>query len=384
MVMDHGIINDKGKIKSTLKGELYTSPTIFKLEKEHIISKSWILVGFAYEVAKPGQYITTRVEDENILIVRGKDSVLRAFLNVCRHRGAKLCSAPSGKTGAIRCPYHSWSYSLDGSLIGVPNTSHCREELVHNENYALDSVHLEVWHGMIWINLSENPLSIEESLDTQILERFGELNTFSRYQIQNLEVAHRKDYEVQANWKLIVENFQECYHCSSIHPELTAALPEFRSGVGTQNSVGTGAKFDDTLEAFSINGKGSRPMLKGLLPEDDRTYFGMTILPLVFINLTPDHVIIHRIIPISAGKSKVICEWLFDPEEMAKPEFDPRDAVELFHRVNLQDFEACEWCQENMGSKAYKEGGILVPIEQHVSHFYNYVLEAIGMKMKVE
>jgi Rieske 2Fe-2S family protein len=383
MVMDHNIINDKGRIKSTLKGELYTSPTIFKLEKENIISKSWILVGFAYEVEKPGQYIATKVENENVLIVRGKDSVLRAFLNACRHRGAKLCSDSSGKTGAIRCPYHSWTYSLDGSLIGVPNTSHCREELVNNENYGLESVHLEVWHGMIWVNLSENPESIEKSLDAQILERFGELDTFSRYQIHNLQVAHRKDYEVEANWKLIVENFQECYHCSSIHPELTAALPEFRSGVGTQNSVGGGAKFDDNVNAFSINGKESRPMLKGLLPEDDRTYFGMTILPLVFINLTPDHVIIHRIIPISAEKSKVICEWLFDPEEIAKPDFDPKDAVELFHRVNLQDFEACEWCQENMGSKAYKDGGILVPIEQHVSHFYDYVLEAIGMKMEM-
>jgi Rieske 2Fe-2S family protein len=235
---------------------------------------------------------------------------------------------------------------------------------------------------MVWVNLSDNPMSVEYQLDAQIFDRFGELYTFARYEIQNLKSAHREEYEVEANWKLIVENFQECYHCSSIHPELTATLPEFRLGVGTQNSVGGGAKFGNELEAFSISGKGSRPMLKGLLPEDDRTYFGITVLPLVFINLTPDHVIIHRIIPISAEKSKVICEWLFDPEEMAKSDFDPKDAVELFHRVNLQDFEACEWCQENMSSKSYKEGGILVPIEQHVSHFYNYVLEAIGMKVE--
>lgn len=382
MVMEHGLVNDNGRLEPTLKGELYTSSDIFKLEKDHIFSKSWSLVAFEYEIAEPGQYITTRVEGENILITRGKDHVLRGFLNVCRHRGAKLCSQASGKAGVIRCPYHSWSYSLDGDLVGVPNTSHCREELVHNENYGLTSVHIEVWHGMVWVNLSDNPMSVEYQLDTQIFDRFGELYTFARYEIQNLKSAHREEYEVEANWKLIVENFQECYHCSSIHPELTATLPEFRSGIGTQSSVGGGAKFGNELEAFSISGKGSRPMLKGLLPEDDRTYFGITVLPLVFINLTPDHVIIHRIIPISAEKSKVICEWLFDPEEMAKPDFDPKDAVELFHRVNLQDFEACEWCQENMSSKSYKEGGILVPIEQHVSHFYNYVLEAIGMKVE--
>jgi glycine betaine catabolism A len=378
--MEHVVINNVGKIRSTLKGELYTSPDIFELEKKNIFGKSWILVGYEYEVAEPGEYITTKVEGENILIVRGKDRVLRAFLNVCRHRGATLCSDPCGKTGVIRCPYHSWSYGLDGSLLGVPNTSECRQELVENENYGLEPVHLQIWHGMIWLNVSENPLLVEQQLNTQIFERFGELETFSRYQIQNLRVAHRKEYDVKANWKIIVENFQECYHCSAIHPELTATLPEFRSGIGTQNGGGGGAKFNDELEAFSISGKGNRPMLKGLLPDDDRLYYGMTILPLVFINLTPDHVIVHRIIPICSEKSKVICEWLFDPEEMEKPDFDPMDAVELFHRVNKQDFDACGWCQENMKSKAYKNGGILVPIEQHVSKFYSYVLESIDLK----
>jgi glycine betaine catabolism A len=382
MVIDQNVVNDIGKIKPTLKGELYTSPEIFELEKKHIFSKTWIFVGFEYEVTEPGQYMTTKVEGENILIVRGKDHVLRAFLNVCRHRGAKLCSDPSGKTGIIRCPYHSWSYGLDGSLLGVPNTTECREELVNNDTYGLEPVHLQTWHGMIWLNLSEIPPPIEQQLDTQIFDRFGELATFARYQISNLRVAHRKEYNVNANWKIIVENFQECYHCSAIHPELTAALPEFRLGVGTQNEIGSGAKFRDDMEAFSISGKGNRRMLKGLLPVDDRLYYGMTILPLGFINLTPDHVIIHRIIPISAERSFVICDWLFDPEEMAQPDFDPMDAVELFHRVNEQDFEACGWCQENMGSKAYKNGGILVPIEQHVSKFYSYVLKSVGLKVQ--
>ncbi|MEK4069914.1 aromatic ring-hydroxylating oxygenase subunit alpha [Peribacillus sp. FSL R5-0717] len=382
MAMDQSILNDKGKVRSTLKGEFYTSPEVFELEKKNIFAKSWLFVGYEYEVAEPGQYITTKVEGENILIVRGKDRVLRAFLNVCRHRGATLCSDSSGKTGIIRCPYHSWSYGLDGSLLGVPKSSECREELINNDSYGLEEVHLQTWHGMIWLNFSENPMPVEQQLDTQIFDRFGELETFGRYQIQNLRVAHRKEYDVKANWKIIVENFQECYHCSAIHPELTAALPEFKTGIGTQNAVGIGAEFNENLEAFSISGKGSRPMLKGLLPEDDRIYYGMTIIPHVFINLTPDHVITHRIIPISTDRSIVICDWLFDPEEMAKPDFNPLDAVELFHRVNEQDFEACQWCQENMGSKAYRDGGILVPIEHHVSRFYNYVLESIGTEVE--
>ncbi|MED1472638.1 aromatic ring-hydroxylating dioxygenase subunit alpha [Bacillus salipaludis] len=377
MVMDQSVVSG---IKSTLRGELYTSPEIFELEKKNIFQKSWLFVGYEYQVAEAGQYITTKVEGENILITRGKDNVLRAFLNVCRHRGATLCSEPSGKAGILVCPYHSWSYGLDGSLAGVPKSSECREHLVNNDTYGLEKVHLQTWHGMIWLNFSEDPQPLAEQINNQILERFGELDTIARYQIEDLRVAHTKEYVVKANWKIIVENFQECYHCSAIHPELTAALPEFRSGVGTQNSVGLGATFNDEIEAFSISGKGTRPMLKGLLPEDDRIYYGMTIVPHVFINLTPDHVITHRIVPIDQDTSIVICDWLFDPEEIAKPDFDPMDAVEMFHRVNEQDFAACQWCHENMGSKAYKNGGILVPIENHVSKFYNYVLESIDMK----
>lgn len=372
------LANQTGKLLSTLKGEMYTDPAVFKLEKKHIFSESWHFVGYEYEVAGPGQYLRTTIENENIIVVRGKDHVLRAFLNVCRHRGATLCSDPCGKTGVFRCPYHSWSYGLDGTLLGVPNSSECREELVKNEKFGLEPVHLQTWHGMIWLNLSDNPKPIEQQLDMQILDRFGELDTFSRYGIEHLRVAHREEYEVFANWKIIIENFQECYHCSAIHPELTETLPEFRSGVGTQNGVGTGAKFNDSYQAFSLSGKGDRAPLKGLLPEDDRLYYGITVLPLVFINLTPDHVIIHRSIPVDSGKTKIICEWLFDPDEMAKSDFDPKDAVELFHRVNLQDFSACEWCQENMGSKAYKNGGVLVPIEQHVTRFYDYVVNSIN------
>lgn len=380
MAMDQSIIISG--IRPTLKGELYTSPEVFALEKKNIFQKSWLFVDYEYKVAEPGQYITTKVEGENILITRGKDNVLRAFLNVCRHRGATLCSEPSGKAGIFVCPYHSWSYGLDGSLAGVPKSSECREHLVNNDTYGLEKVHLQTWHGMIWLNFSENPEPLDEQINKQIIERFGELDTIARYQIEDLRVAHTKEYVVKANWKLIVENFQECYHCSAIHPELTAALPEFRSGVGTQNSVGLGATFNENLEAFSISGKRTRPKLKGLLPEDDRIYYGMTIVPHVFINLTPDHVITHRIIPLDQDTSIVICDWLFDPEEMAKPDFEPMDAVELFHRVNEQDFEACQWCHENMSSKAYKNGGILVPIENHVSKFYNYILQSIGMKVE--
>ncbi|MEW9673139.1 aromatic ring-hydroxylating dioxygenase subunit alpha [Ammoniphilus sp. 3BR4] len=379
MVLDPISESGGNQLIPTLKGEFYTDSSIFEREMAEIFSRSWYCIGFANEIADPGQYLTTKIGHENILVVRGRDNQLRAFLNVCKHRGSKLCIEPRGQVGKVmQCPYHAWSYSLDGSLAGVPHTSGCSESLLHNEDYHLTPVHLQIWHGMIWLNLADQPVPIDQQLDFQILSRFGNLTTFGRYRLEDLQIAHRKEYVVDANWKLIIENFQECYHCTMIHPELTAVLPGFRAGKGTQNAIGSGASFSQEVESFSLGGKGSRPRLKGLLPEDDRIYYGMTLLPHVFINLVPDHVIVHRLIPLGANKTKVICDWLFDPEVMAQAEFDPSDAIELFHRVNVQDFDASEWCQDNMNSKAYQNGGVFVPIEHHIANFHHYIMNALG------
>ncbi|AJY74432.1 aromatic ring-hydroxylating oxygenase subunit alpha [Paenibacillus beijingensis] len=381
MAMNQMKTYGEGTLIPTLKGHFYTDPTIFESEMKNIFMKSWFCVGFANEAAQPGQYFTAKIGNENVIIIRGKDNVLRAFINACKHRGSLLCTQEKGKVGKVmQCPYHAWNYSLDGKLASVPHTTGCSQDMVHDEAFHLTPVHLTEWHGMVWISLADDPLPVEKQLDEQIMNRFGNLTTFSRYGIQDLKVARRIEYDVKANWKLIIENFMECYHCTLIHPELTATLPGFRGGKGTQNAIGSGAKFGDNIEAFSLTGKGGRSMLKGLQPEDDRTYFGITVLPQVFINLVPDHVIIHRMIPIAEDRTMLVCDWLFDPEEMEKPDFDPSDAVELFHRVNTQDFDAAEWCQTNMGSRAYQNGGVFVPIEHHIANFHTYICNELGMK----
>jgi len=350
----------------TLPGRYYTDPAVFEREKRNIFSRQWQYVCRAEDVPSPGRFVRARVADENVIVVRGRDQELRAFLNVCRHRGSTLCLTDSGDVGrSIRCPYHSWTYRLDGSLMSAPNWRSMAA--ADKADLGLHPVHLAEWHGMVWLNLAGHPAPLEEQVWPQLDYRLGgDRARFARYGLAGLVVGRRVDYTVAANWKIIQENFQECYHCSTIHPELVDTLPQFRTlADGTTTTYDTnGYYFADDKASFSVSGTAVLPRLPGLEDLDDRKYYGMVIRPNCFLSLLPDHVIVHRFEPAGPELTTVVCEWLFPPETVAA--HDLSDTVELFHRVNLQDFAASEWCQPNMKSRAYAGGGVLVPTEQEI------------------
>ena len=360
---------------STLPGRYYYDPAIYELEQERIFSQMWICVGRAAVISTVGAYQTVSIGRESILIIRNRDDKLNAFLNVCRHRGSRLCTGAAGHLkGSIQCQYHAWTYGLDGRLIGAPNVLH--DEHFDRTAFGLVPVALEVWEGLIWLNLADDPAPIETQLHTPIIERFGSYAPFARYDVGKLKAGKTIIYEVQANWKLLLENFMECYHCGPMHPELCQLLPAFRSGK-SDYLAGDAATLADTAEAFTITGKASRPPLYGLLPEDLRRYYGIVLTPNMLLNLLDDHVVIHTLYPEGPTRTRVTCDWLFDPEVMARPDFDPMDAVEIFDIVNRQDWEVCELAQLGMTSKAYKSGGIYVPSEQHIRAFADFVLERL-------
>jgi glycine betaine catabolism A len=365
----------------TLPGRYYTDPAIFELEKRNIFEKQWLYVCRAEDVPAPGRFVRASVGDENVIVVRGRDRKLRAFLNVCRHRGAMLCLTDSGDVGrSIRCPYHSWSYRLDGSLISAPNWRSMAT--VDKADYSLHPVHLAEWHGLVWLNLAENPPLFDEQVWPQLDYRLGgDRAKFARYDLAGLVAGKRVDYTVAANWKIIQENFQECYHCATIHPELVDTLPQFRNLVGSADaSYDTdGYHFAEDKASFSVSGDALLPRLPGLEDRDDRKYYGMVIRPNCFLSLLPDHVIVHRFEPVGPELTTVVCEWLFLPETVAA--HDLGDTVELFHRVNQQDFAASEWCQPNMRSRAYAGGGVLVPTEQEIigRWYYRWYRESMGL-----
>ncbi len=359
---------------STLPGRYYYDPALYALEQERIFSQMWVCVGRAEAIAEPGAYRVVALGNESIIVVRSRDGALHAFLNVCRHRGARLCSEAAGRLkGSIQCRYHAWTYGLDGQLIGAPNV--LSDAQFDRAAYGLLPVALEVWEGFIWLNLAEEPAPIAEQVSGPIVERFGSYTPFTRYGLSDLRVGKTVVYDVQANWKLILENFEECYHCAPMHPELCDLLPGFRSG--KSYAEGEAATYAETAEAFTITGKASRPPLPDLLPEDLRRYYGIVLLPNMLLNLLDDHVVIHTLYPDGPERSRIVCDWLFDPAVISRPDFDPMDAVALFDIVNRQDWEVCELTQLGMRSRAYKAGGVYVPAERHIRALCDFILEKL-------
>jgi Rieske 2Fe-2S family protein len=367
-----------GKMRSlipTLPGHFYMDPEVFLAEQAKIFSRLWFCTARASELSTPGSFQTFEVGGESLIIVRDGDEQVRAFFNVCRHRGSRICTAEAGQVKrTFQCPYHVWSYGLDGRLVGAPNMAMMPE--LEEAERGLLPVHVRQWLGYVWVCLAHDPPDFEDSVVSQVTDRFGDTETIERYGLEGLEVGRRIEYDVRGNWKLVVENFMECYHCANLHPELVAVIPEFRRGFPTQHKVGYGAEFGADIKGFTFDGRPGFGALDGLEAEQDRHYYGMTVLPQLVINLVPDHAIIHRIFPVAADRTVVRCDWLFAPD-VVHGGHDLAPSIELFHRVNTQDFGAVEGCQPSMGSRAFKEGGVFVPAEHHIAAFNQWVRDRL-------
>jgi glycine betaine catabolism A len=365
------------RLLPTLPGEAYTDPAVFEREQEAIFAHRWMLVGRADEIAAPGEFLTANVAGESVIAIRRGDAEAVAFLNVCRHRGARMLLDERGSCGkVIRCPYHSWSYSLDGSLQGAPNL---REWALGDERkaLALQPVAIHEQYGFLWVRVA-GEREFADDIGRQLELRLGDAARLAAWRIERLRTGRRVVYDVAANWKLIVENFMECYHCTTIHPELVGVIPDFRSGLGSQSfGTGYGSELGAQSAGFTIDGRAGLPRIPTVSDEDARRYYGMTLRPSALLGLVGDHVIAHRIEPIAAGHSRVVCDWLFEPDTLAGGH-DIGPTVELFDRVNRQDFDACERCQLGAASRAFHGGGVLVPVEHHLAGFYDEVREAIA------
>jgi Rieske 2Fe-2S family protein len=365
-------------LRATLPGHAYTDPAYFAREQELIFEAMWCCVARTEDLPSPGAFRTVQVGRESIIVTRARDDSLRAFLNVCRHRGARLCTEPSGTVRrAFRCYYHAWTYDLSGRLIAAPNLTKMTD--VDRDAYGLAAVHVREWLGYVWVCLADEPPSFERDVIGAVTERLGDPAAIDKYDIGNLRLGRRIEYDVRANWKLVVENFMECYHCATIHPELVEVLPEFAEGYAAQYYVGHGARFGPGIDGFTVDGSPGVDRIPGITPEQDRRYYAATIRPQVFLNLVPDHVILHRMFPLAADRTLVECDWLYLPSVVAEGK-DIERSVELFHRVNVQDFEACERCQPAMSSRLYANGGVLVPNEHHIAGFHGWVTGRLGVR----
>jgi len=375
-VMSADLSQDEGpSLIPTLAGRYYTDPDVFVREQQLVFEQMWCCAVRSADLDAPGAFRKVQIGRESVLVIRGRDGGLRAFLNICRHRGAQLCTEPSGEIKRnLQCPYHAWTYGLDGQLVAAPNLTKMPD--VDRVEYGLHKVHLREWLGYAWVSLAAEPPSFEQDVQGAVADRLGDLASIQRYEVEDLQVGSRITYDVQANWKLIIENFMECYHCATIHPELTEVLPEFADGFAAQYFVGHGAEFAEDAQGFTVDGSEGFGRLPGVADDQDRRYYAITVKPTVFINLVPDHVIVHRMFPLAADRTIVECDWLYSKDVVASGK-DVARSVELFHRVNEQDFEACVRTQPAMSSRAYKDGGVLVPAEHHIGAFHDWLLSKI-------
>jgi Rieske 2Fe-2S family protein len=368
----------ESRLRPGLGRAAFVDPDVFETERRLVFGRTWNCVGRSAVLEQPGAFFTSELAGESILVVRQADGSLRAVRNLCRHRGARLCLEESGTFGrTIRCPYHSWTYGTDGRLLSAPNMREMPD--LDKSERSLLSLAVEEWAGYAWVRL-EGDGALGEQLEPQLLARFGSLDTLRRYAPDRLEVGATIVYDVASNWKAVIENFMECYHCSTLHPELTAALPEFASGYGTvAGGVGHGATLAPGVEGFTRSHRAARAPLPGLGPEDVRIFHGVVLLPNVLVVLVPDHVAFLRIEPVGPSRTTVRAEWLFDPDEVAREGFDPSDSVELLDLTNRQDFSACERVQLGAESSPAFET-VLTPPEEVVVGFHEWVTGLLGFR----
>ncbi len=370
------LIESPASLIPTLPGRDYTDAGFFAAEQEHIFEKMWFCAARASELTGPGSFRTVTVGRESVLLTRNRRGEPKAYFNVCRHRGARLCTEESGQAQrAFQCPYHAWTYDFDGKLVAAPNLTRMPD--IDRVEYGLAPIAVREWLGYLWVCLASDPPSFESTVLQEVVKRLGDLGALERYGVEDLRVGRRITYDVKANWKLIVENFMECYHCATIHPELTEVLPEFADGYAAQYFVGHGAQFGEDIQGFTIDGSPGVEAIPTVDDGQDRRYFAVTVKPQVFINLVPDHVIFHRMYPLAPDRTVVECDWLFLPG-VVESGVDLTASVALFDRVNQQDFDACERCQPSMSSRLYRNGGVLVPSEHHIAQFHDWVHQHVG------
>ncbi len=192
----------------SLEQRFYTDPEIYQLELDRVVMRNWILAGHVSELAEPGDFKVVKVANESAIIVRGQDDVIRAFANVCRHRGSLVCLEEDGNTRKFTCPYHGWVYSSEGELVGARDMP----ADFRREDYGLNPVSVDNIHGLLFICFSEKPPSLEAA-------RRDMRKPMQMFDFPNLKVAASKTYPIAANWKLAVENYAECYHCAPAHAE---------------------------------------------------------------------------------------------------------------------------------------------------------------------
>ncbi len=350
-----------------LPREAYVDPAVFQWEQHNIFS-GWTCVGHASDLAAVGTQKAIGTGPNAILLVRG-DETIRAFANTCRHRGHELlaCNAIT-KARSIVCPYHSWSYRLDGQLRNAPGFRDV--EGFQPDEFGLAELRLANWHGWLFVDASGE--------DVEFATHVAGLDAVvGPYRPEDLTIVDRHSYELDTNWKVIAENYQECYHCSTIHPELSRISPP-TSGENLDlpgSWMGGWMSIIEGAETMSLTGKSGGVAIQGLSEHELRSVMYLVGYPNLLVSLHPDYVMTHLMTPLAVDRTHVECAWAFPKDVAAKADFDPSYAIDFWDLTNRQDWAACESVQRGLTSP-HARPGPLAPDEDGVYQFVTRVARA--------
>jgi choline monooxygenase len=341
----------------TLPASVYTDPGVHAAEKEKIFGRTWQVVGHRGQVANPGDYFTTEIIGEPLLIVRGSDGALRGFYNVCRHRAGPPAQG-CGSRKLFRCGYHGWTYDLDGSLISATEVEGV--EGFRPEDFALVPVRTEEWLNFVFVNLDPDAEPLRESLSelTRQVERFP---------VAGMKLFERRTYTMKCNWKTYVDNYLEGYHLPSVHPGLNRELDfnayavepyakhvrQFSPIRGAQAGDATPRRYQDAGEGLTTD------------------YFW--IFPNWMLNCYPDNVSLNIVLPLGPERSMAIFEWYLPEKEHGSSA--AKASVEFSDQVQVEDVGICEVVQKNLRSRSYSRGRFSVTRERGVHAFHRMYAE---------
>ena len=376
---------ESARLEKSLPSLHYYSAEMYAREKKSIFLEEWFCVGREEELPSPGSILIADVVGESILVARTKEGQLKAHYNVCRHRGTRLCvaaeeerwgvSLKGGLTSAatIRCPYHQWTYSLDGTLLSAPFLT--ESEHFPKQHFSLYPVGLESWGGFLFVNLSPEQTAIKESPLLSQLGRIPEL--LSRYPLAELRTTEQIIYDVAANWKVIMENYNECYHCGPVHPELCEIVPDFKRAGGADLDWAHGIPHRPGAYTFTTTGTTARQPFPSLKEDERVRHMGELIYPNLLLSLSCDHVAAFLLSPQGPERTRIVFNFLFHPTEIQKASFDPSDAVDFWDRINRQDWTICERVQAGLKSRVH-EFGYYAPMEDASLDIRRYVGKRLG------
>jgi choline monooxygenase len=330
----------------------YVDPQILELERRSVFARSWQVVGRADQVREPGRYITCEVAGEPILVVRGTDGVLRGFFNVCRHHAAAIMTTSEGKTETLRCPYHGWTYNLDGALIVTPEFAGVRN--FDRSANGLIPVQTALWEGLVFVKLASEGPSLEEFLGEDLPQRIRRLS------LEKLQWMEQRTYTLNCNWKVFVDNYLDGgYHVPHLHRGLSSVLDP------AKYTIETGERF--CLQSSPISTERADEQTAAVRKGDRALYYW--IYPNLMINWYEGVMDTNQVCPQGIDRTEIIFDFYFSETSEAARERNFA-SINVSERIQAEDVAICESVQRGLSSRAYKAGRLSVRREagQHLFH----------------